>query len=184
MSLLYANLKGVSPIGVFTVVLYAQRTLGNSSSHIPFAPLSRVLKSFSKERFVTSTHPFAYGWDGEEWILIASCSQNSLKGVLSNCRPLSKTSTLGIPKWQIMFFLAKPLMFSNSGQRFSFHPFSEIINAHHEELHLSSSYWEWTKDIQSPLSKGSWSHHWSEILRWSSRHIIGICHMLRHNTLH
>ena len=34
----YVRWKGVSPVGVRVVVLYAYRTLGNSSSHMPFAP--------------------------------------------------------------------------------------------------------------------------------------------------
>jgi len=43
------------------VVLYAQRTLGNSSSHIPFALSSQVLMIFNKDRFATSTYSLACG---------------------------------------------------------------------------------------------------------------------------
>ena len=39
----YVKLNGVSPIGVRAVVLYAHRTLGNSSGHVPFAPTNRDL---------------------------------------------------------------------------------------------------------------------------------------------
>ena len=36
----YASLNSVSPVGTLVIVLYAHKTLGNSSSHIPFAPSS------------------------------------------------------------------------------------------------------------------------------------------------
>ena len=62
----YVSRNGVSPVGVLVVVLYAHSTLGNSSGHMPFAPSSRVLMILSKDRFVTSTCPLAYGWAGEE----------------------------------------------------------------------------------------------------------------------
>ena len=65
-SLPYANLKEVSPVGVLTIVLYAQRILGNSSGHIPFAPSSGVLMIFNNDRFATSACLLTCGWDGEE----------------------------------------------------------------------------------------------------------------------
>ena len=65
-SLPYVSQKGVSPVGVLTVVLYIHSTIGNSLGHMPFAPLSRVLIILSKDRLVTSTCPLAYGWAGEE----------------------------------------------------------------------------------------------------------------------
>ena len=65
-SLPYANLKGVSPVGVLTIVLYTHKTPGNSSGHTPFAPSSRVLMIFNKDQFATSTWLFAWGWAGEE----------------------------------------------------------------------------------------------------------------------
>ena len=58
--------NGVSSIGILTIVLYAHRMLGSSSGHSPFAPSSWVLMSLSKDRFVTSTCPLAYGWLGDE----------------------------------------------------------------------------------------------------------------------
>ena len=36
----YTSRNGVSLVGVLAVVLYAHSMLGNSSGHIPFAPLS------------------------------------------------------------------------------------------------------------------------------------------------
>ena len=62
----YVSQNGVSPVGVLAVILYAYSMLGNSLDHMPFAPLSRVLIILSKDRFVTSTCPLAYGWAGEE----------------------------------------------------------------------------------------------------------------------
>ena len=62
----YANLKGVSPVGILIVILYAQRMLGNLSNHILFAPSRRVLMIFSKDWFTTSTFPLACGWEGKE----------------------------------------------------------------------------------------------------------------------
>ena len=64
--LLNAKGKGVSPVGVLSVVLYAQKTLGSLSSHTPFAPSSQVLMILSKDRFVTSICPLACGWVSEE----------------------------------------------------------------------------------------------------------------------
>ena len=65
-SLSYASRNGVSPVGVLAVVWYAHRILGSSSGQIPFAPSSRVLMILSKDRFVTSTCPLAYGCAGDE----------------------------------------------------------------------------------------------------------------------
>ena len=65
-SLPYVSRNGVSPMGVLAIVLYAHSMLGNSSSHIPFVPSSRVLIILSKDRFVTLTCLLAYGWVGEE----------------------------------------------------------------------------------------------------------------------
>ena len=58
--------RGVLPVEVCAIVLYAYKTLGNSSSYIPFFPLSRVLIILSNDRFVTSSYPLACGWVGEE----------------------------------------------------------------------------------------------------------------------
>ena len=65
-SLSYASRNGVSPVDVLAVFRYAHKTLGNSSGHMPFAPSSRVLMILSKDRFVTSTCPLAYGWADDE----------------------------------------------------------------------------------------------------------------------
>ena len=44
----YASRNGVSLVGVMAVVLYAHSTLGNSSGHIPFAPLKPSLDDFEQ----------------------------------------------------------------------------------------------------------------------------------------
>ena len=60
-SLPYASRNSVSPVGVLAIILYAHKTLGSSSGHIPFTPSSRVLMILSKDQFVTSTCPLALG---------------------------------------------------------------------------------------------------------------------------
>ena len=62
----YVSQNGVSFVGVLAIVLYVNSMLGNSSGHIPFALLSRVLIILSKDRFVTLTCPLGWGWAGEE----------------------------------------------------------------------------------------------------------------------
>ena len=66
VSLPYASRNDVSLVGVLLVVWYAHRTFGSSSDQIPFAPLSRVLMILSKDQFVTSICPLAYGCAGDE----------------------------------------------------------------------------------------------------------------------
>ena len=61
----HVSQNGVSPVGVLAVVLYAHM-LGNSSSHMPFVLSSRVLIILSKDWFLTSTCPLAWGWAGKE----------------------------------------------------------------------------------------------------------------------
>ena len=72
--------KGVSPIEVLVVIVYAHKILGNSSSQAPFASSNKALMILSIVQFVTSTWPLAWGWPGDEnWFLIASLEQKSLK---------------------------------------------------------------------------------------------------------
>ena len=102
------SLKGVSPVRVLAVVLYAQRTLGNSSGQAPFASSSLVLIILSSVRFVTSVCPFAWGCPSDEnWFLMPNPEQKSLKAWLSNYRPLSEIIVSGIPNLQIIFFQTK-----------------------------------------------------------------------------
>ena len=57
-------------------------------------------------------------------------------------------------------------------QRFSFYPFSEVIDLYYQKLHLSGSYWKGTQNIQPLLCKGPWGHHWGKVLRRLSRDVI------------
>lgn len=49
----------------------------------------------------------------------------------------------------------------NTGQRFSFDPFSDVINSHQQEFALSSSSRKWAKNIYPPLSERSLYGDWS-----------------------
>ena len=53
--------ESVSLVGMRVVILYGHRTPKSSSGHIPFTPSSQVLIIFSRDRFVTSTYPLAWG---------------------------------------------------------------------------------------------------------------------------
>ena len=73
------QVNGVSPIGVHAVVLYAHKTLGNSSGHAPFTPINWDLIILSKVRLVTSICPLARGCPGDEYLfLILKLEQNDL----------------------------------------------------------------------------------------------------------
>ena len=63
------------------------------------------------------------------------------------------------------------VLLSDLCQGLCFYPYSEVINPHHYKLHLSRSYWKWTKDVKSPLGKGPMSYHRGKILRWTSRYV-------------
>ena len=65
-SVLNVKLKGVSPVGVLTVILYAYRTLGISFTQAHFTPLSQALIILSKVQFVTSTYLLDWGCPGDE----------------------------------------------------------------------------------------------------------------------
>ena len=74
------SLKGVSPVGVLVVVLFAHKTLGNSCGHTLLASSNLVLMILISVRFVTSVCSFAYGCHGDEnWFLIPRLEQKSLK---------------------------------------------------------------------------------------------------------
>ena len=107
------SLKGVSPVRVLAVVLYAYKTLGNSFSQAPFASFNQVLMIFSGIRFITSVHSLACGClIDENWFLIPNLEQKSLKSWLSNCRPLFDMIVRGILNLQKMFFHTKFWIFA------------------------------------------------------------------------
>ena len=72
--------KGVSLVGVLAVVMYAHRTLGNSSDQAPFASSNQALMILISVQFVTFVCLFAFGCLGDEnWFLMPKLEQKSLK---------------------------------------------------------------------------------------------------------
>ena len=63
------------------------------------------------------------------------------------------------------------ILLCNFRQGFSFHPFGEVINPYHQKFHLSGPSWKGTQNIQPPLCKGQWGHHWGKVLRRMSRDV-------------
>ena len=57
------------------------------------------------------------------------------------------------------------ILLCNFHQGFSFHPFGEVINPYHQKFHLSGPNRKGTQNIQPPLCKGPWGHHWGKVLR-------------------
>ena len=149
-SLLYVSRNDVSPLGVLTIVLYAHSMLGNSSEHIPFAPLSRVLIILSKDRFMTLTYSLAWRWAREEkWFLIPNCEQKSRKESLLNCFPLSETTTLRMPNLHMMHLQMKLRTFFSVmvAKVSASNPLCKVVNAYFQELQLSYCYKEWSHNV-------------------------------------
>ena len=63
------------------------------------------------------------------------------------------------------------ILLCNFRQGFNFHPLGEVINSHHQKFHLSDPSWEGTQNIQPPLCKRPWGHHWGKVFRWLSRDV-------------
>ena len=63
------------------------------------------------------------------------------------------------------------ILLCNFRQGFSFHPFGEVINPYYQKFHLSGPSRGGTQNIQPPLCKGPWGHHWGKVLRWLSRDV-------------
>ena len=63
------------------------------------------------------------------------------------------------------------ILLCNFCQRFSFYLFGEVINPYQQILHLSSPSQKGTQNVQPPLCKGSWGHHWGKVLRRLSRDV-------------
>ena len=107
------TLKRVSPVRVLAVVLYAHKTLENSSGHVPFTSSNQALIIFCSVRFVTFVCLLACGCPRDEnWFLIPNSEQKSLKPWLSNYSPLFDIIVCGIPNLQIMFFHTKFWIFA------------------------------------------------------------------------
>ena len=100
-----ARAKGVVLIGRPSVVLYAHKTLGNSSTHFPLAHSSLFFSVVSGVLFVASACPLLRGQRGVEYrFLIFSSKQKVLKAMLSNCGPLSTIIACRILNRKTMFF--------------------------------------------------------------------------------
>ena len=63
------------------------------------------------------------------------------------------------------------ILLCNFCKGFSFHPLGEVINPHHQKFHLSGPCRKGTQNIQPPLCKGPWGHHWGKVLRRLSRDV-------------
>ena len=135
-SLPYANRNGVFSIGVLGVVLYAYSMLSSSSGHTLFAPSSQVLIILSKDRFVTSTCPLAWGlaWRSSgSWFLIV---RKIPEGVFVKLFPViwDQDSRDPIPINDIFPDKASHVLFCYGGPGFSFYLFGEIVYADYKEL--------------------------------------------------
>ena len=64
------------------------------------------------------------------------------------------------------------VLLCNFCQGYSFYPFGEVINPYYQKFHLSGLSRKLTQNIQLPLRKGPWGHHWGKVLRWLSRDVI------------
>ena len=63
------------------------------------------------------------------------------------------------------------ILLCNFRQEFNFHPPGEVINPYHQKFHLSVLSRKGTQNIQPPLCKGPWGHHWGKVLRRLSRDV-------------
>ena len=88
-------------------------------------------------------------------LVIPNSQQYSLKFLLSNWRPLSEMSMCGVPKRVIIFFPNEFLGIHvpDVGQRFSLHPFGEIISSDYYVSLIPCCFGERTDNIKTPLSK-------------------------------
>ena len=63
------------------------------------------------------------------------------------------------------------ILLCNFRQGFSFHAFGEVINPYHQKFHLFGPSRKGAQNIQPPLCKRPWGHHWSKVLRRLSRDV-------------
>lgn len=103
-SIPYTRQKGVSLVGVCTVVWYVHKTCYSSSTQFPLVFPSLFLILLTRVRFFTSTWPLACGWATEVkccWIPFSW--HHFLKGFSANYFPLSLMMVWGSPKWQTIY---------------------------------------------------------------------------------
>ena len=62
------------------------------------------------------------------------------------------------------------ILLSDIYQWLCFHPFSEIIDSHHQELHLPRPHRKWINNVKSPLGERPRGYHQGKILQWLSRY--------------
>ena len=104
-SCLKKSRNGVKPVGLAIVVLIDRKTLGNSSTHFPFArPCRRFTTPVKTMPFALSTAPLDCGWYTDaKRTLIPRPSQKCLNPALSNWVSLSTVTSRGTPKWHMTF---------------------------------------------------------------------------------
>src|SRR5581483_5723030 len=106
----YTKEYGVCPVDALGVVRFAQRTDGNSSTHLPFAPFNLFRIELIMTLLLDSANPLDCGYLGVEVTsLIPRCSQNVRVLSLINCDPLSHIISDGTPNLWIMLFWMKDM---------------------------------------------------------------------------
>ena len=162
------SLKGVSPVGVLTIVLYAHQTLGNSFGHASFASSSQTLMIFSNVQFVTFVCPLACGCPRDEnWFLIPSPKQKFLKSWLSNYCPWYPESANYIFPHKVL-----DLCLSDSWQCFCFNPFHKVVNCDQQEFYLSLTLGQWAHDVNPSLGKWRRGGYGGQLLSWDALNIL------------
>nr|GFA73191.1 hypothetical protein [Tanacetum cinerariifolium] len=117
----YVREKGVSPWLDLTIVLWAQRTWGSSSTQFLFPSPKCALMPSPRLLFALSTSPLDCGClANAKCCVILNLSHQSLNGLSANCLPLSEIISLGIPKRHTMlshtnFFTCSPVNSIPSG---------------------------------------------------------------------
>ena len=99
----YTKEKGVYPVAVLGVVLFAQRIDRSSSAHLPLAALRRVLMTLIIDLLLDSAFPLVCGYLG---VAVLSCMFHLAKkfrvGVLMNWELLSQIISERMPNLQMM----------------------------------------------------------------------------------
>src|SRR3954463_5837408 len=95
--------KGENPIDLFGVVRRLQRTKGSSSTHAPYACLSRFLIPLHTRPLIFSTCPLVCDCATDAKLsLMPSLSQKSWNTLEAKFLPLSVRMLWGTPKRQVM----------------------------------------------------------------------------------
>ena len=68
------SVKGDMPVGLRAVVLWAQSTLGSSSTHLPLAESNRFFKAVNRVLLEAFAWPLLYGYRGVEYRFFISNS--------------------------------------------------------------------------------------------------------------